>query len=171
MQPRRSLVVTRVRLPMSELPRAGGEMASPCYVCHEPTTETCQCACRAVVHDECLLQCIRRSGQPSCTICKGVVTNVRVRRHRRLSRYVGCFAVLLLLTMVLGALASMILVAMAAEEHRTHEFYDLLICCVTSVAIAMIASSCLQKLLYERDLVEDHVEYKYVRHPTHAPSL
>ena len=137
-------------------------MASPCYVCHESTTETCQCACRAVVHAECLLQCIQRSGQPSCTICKGVVANVRVRRQRRLSRYVGCFVVLLSLTMVLGALSSMILVAMAAEEQRTNEFYDLLICCALSVAIATIASSFLQKLLYERDLVEDHIEYKYV---------
>jgi hypothetical protein len=137
-------------------------MASPCYVCHEPTTETCQCVCRAVVHAECLLQCIRRSGQPSCSICKGVVANVRVRRQRRLSRYVGCFVVLLSSTMVLCAVAAMILVAMAAEEQRMHEFYDLLICCATSVAIAMIASSGLQKLLYERDLVEDRVEYKYV---------
>lgn len=137
-------------------------MASPCYVCHEPTTETCQCACRAVVHAECLLQCIQRTGQPSCTICKGVVANVRVRRQRRLSRYVGCFAVLLWSIMLLSALAAMILVAMAAEEHRVHEFYDLLIFCATSVAIAMIASSCLQKLLHERDLVEHRIEYKYV---------
>jgi len=137
-------------------------MASQCYVCHEPTTETCQCACRAVVHAECLLQCIRRSGKPSCTICKGVVANVRVFRQRRLSRYVGCFVVLLSVTMVLGCVAAMILVAMAAEEQRVHEFYDLLICCATSVAIAMIASSFLQKLLYERDLVEDRIEYKYV---------
>jgi uncharacterized protein YifN (PemK superfamily) len=118
--------------------------------------------CRAVVHAECLLQCIRRSGQPSCSICKGVVANVRVRRQRRLSRYVGCFVVLLSSTMVLCAVAAMILVAMAAEEQRMHEFYDLLICCATSVAIAMIASSGLQKLLYERDLVEDRIEYKYV---------
>tara|TARA_B100000963_G_scaffold352023_1_gene364565 strand:+ start:913 stop:1326 length:414 start_codon:yes stop_codon:yes gene_type:complete len=137
-------------------------MASPCYVCHEPTTETSQCACRAVVHPECLLQCIRRSGKPSCTICKGVVGNVRVCRRRRLSRYVGCFVVLLSSTVVLCSIASMILLAMAAEEQRVHQFYDLLICCATSVAIATIASSFLQKLLHERDLVEDCIEYKYV---------
>lgn len=138
-------------------------MASQCYVCHEPTTETCQCACRAVVHAECLLQCIRRSGKPSCTICKGVIANVRVCRRRRLSRCVGCFVVLLSATIVLCSIAAMILVAMAAEEQRMHQFYDLLICCATSVAIAMIASSFLQKLLYERDLVEDVTEYKYVQ--------
>jgi len=91
-----------------------------------------------------------------------VVANVRVFRRRRLSRYVGCFVVLLSATMVLGCVAAMILVAMAAEEQRVHEFYDLLICCATSVAIAMIASSFLQKLLYERDLVEEYTEYKYV---------
>lgn len=56
----------------------------------------------------------------------------------------------------------MLLVALAAEEQRTREFYDLIVSCAVMVLISTIASSLLQKLLRERDLVEEHVEYKYV---------
>lgn len=137
-------------------------MVSVCYICHEPTTQTCECACRAVVHAACLLQCIQKSGSPTCTICKNAITNVRVRARRRISRYVGFFVVFLLSVIVVSGVAAMLLVALAAEEQRTHEFYDLLIYCAVMVVIAMIASNFLQTLLHERELVEEHVEYKYV---------
>ena len=42
-------------------------------------------------------------------------------------------------------------------------FYDLVVCCGTSVVIAMLASSFLQKLLDDHVLVYEHVEYKYVQ--------
>ena len=137
-------------------------MASLCYICHEPTTETCQCACRAVVHAACLLQCVQKTGSVTCSICKNAITNVRVREYRRLSRCVGCFVATLLAVVMTSCLAAMILVALAAEEERTREFYDLLICCAATVMIAMIASNFLEKLLRERDLLEERVEYKYV---------
>lgn len=137
-------------------------MATLCYVCHEPTSETCQCACRAVVHAACLLQCVRRSGSPTCSICKNAIANVRARTHRRLSRLVGCFVATLFVVILTSCLAAIILVALAAEEQRTREFYDLLISCAVMVLVSTFASSLLQKLLRERDLVEERVEYKYV---------
>lgn len=137
-------------------------MASLCYICHESTTETCQCACRAVVHAACLLQCVQKTGSLKCSICKNAITNVRVREYRRLSRCVGCLVATLFVVMATSFLAAMILVALAAEEQRTREFYDLLICCAVTVMIAMIASSFLQRLLHERDLLEERTEYKYV---------
>jgi drug/metabolite transporter (DMT)-like permease len=87
---------------------------------------------------------------------------VQARTCRRLSRFVGCFVATLFVVILTSCLAAMILVALAAEEQRTREFYDLIISCAVMVLISTIASSLLQKLLRERDLVEEHVEYKYV---------
>lgn len=137
-------------------------MASLCYVCHDPTSETCQCACRAVVHATCLLKCVRKSGSPTCSICKSAVTNVHVHTHRRVSCFVGCFAFSLVVVVGTSCLAATVLVALAAEEQRPREFYNLLICCAVMVLISTIASNFLQRLLRERDLVEERVEYKYV---------
>ena len=133
-----------------------------CYICHEPTTETSQCTCKAGVHAHCLLKSIQMADRRTCTICKGLIRNVRRRRERRLSRYVGCFAVLLGCVAFLGGLAALLLLALAAEEKRMNVFYDLIICCGTSTAIALLASSFLQKLLNHHDLIIGHTEYVYV---------
>lgn len=61
-----------------------------------------------------------------------------------------------------SCLAAIVLVALAAEEQRTFEFYNLLISCAVMVLISTIASSLVQKLLRDRALVEERVEYKYV---------
>ena len=147
---------------MGECTASALRMVSLCYVCHEPTSETCQCECRAVVHAACLLKCVHKSGSPTCSICKNAIANLRARTYRRLSRFVGCFVATLFIVILTSCLAAMLLVALAAEEQRTREFYDLIVSCAVMVLISTIASSLLQKLLRERDLVEEHVEYKYV---------
>ncbi len=134
-----------------------------CYICHEPTAETCQCTCEATVHADCLLKSVQRSGKPVCTICRGAIRNVRACAQRRLSRYVVCFATALGATTFMSCLAALILLALAVEEERMNVFYDLVVCCGTSVVIAMLASSFLQKLLDDHVLVYEHVEYKYVQ--------
>jgi len=137
-------------------------MASLCYVCHEPTSETCQCTCQAVVHAACLLKFVRTSGSLTCSICKATITNVHVHKYRQLSRVVCCFVMVLFVVIMTSCLAAIVLVALAAEEQRTYEFYNLIISCAVMVLISTIASGLVQKLLRDRALVEERVEYKYV---------
>ena len=114
-----------------------------CYICHDPTTETCACACKPAVHAHCLLKSIKLTNNPTCTICQGAIANVRLHTRHRLSRYVGCFATML------GGVT------------RMHQFYELIIGCSASVAMATIASSSLRKLLQDYELELVHTEYKY----------
>lgn len=132
-----------------------------CYICQEDTEEVSQCVCKARVHAGCLLECIRRSRSPKCTICQGPIANVRLRARRRLSRFVGCFVALLCASLFACALASLLLLALAVEEKRVHEFYELLIGCTSAVGWALVASSCLQKILHDHELVAEYEEYEY----------
>lgn len=53
------------------------------------------------------------------------------------------------------------LLALAVEEKRVHEFYELLIGCTSAVGWALVASSCLQKILHDHELVAEYEEYEY----------
>jgi hypothetical protein len=132
-----------------------------CYVCHEPTTEKCQCACRAVVHADCLLRSVRASGKANCTICLGPIANLRVRTWRRVSRRLTCGIFAMGTIVMVCCLAAGLLVGLAAEEKRPNVFCDLLICCAVSVGASMAASRVLHRLLCERDLATEHTEYVY----------
>jgi len=74
---------------------------------------------------------------------------------------VCAFAVCLFCTTLACALASLLLVALAAEEKRQDVFYDLIWCCATSVAMATICSRFLARLLEDHDLVVVHEEYSF----------
>ena len=132
-----------------------------CYICHDPTTETCACACKPAVHAHCLLKSIKLTNNPTCTICQGAIANVRLHTRHRLSRYVGCFATMLGGVTLACSLAALLLLALAVEEKRMHQFYELIIGCSASVAMATIASSSLRKLLQDYELELVHTEYKY----------
>ena len=73
-------------------PPAEDDAATWCYVCNELTTERSQCACKATVHADCLLKCVRATGRSHCTICHGPIRNLRVNRWQRLSRRISAMS-------------------------------------------------------------------------------
>ena len=134
-----------------------------CYVCHEPATETdtSECACRAVVHPRCLLKCIALSQSTNCTICHQPITNVCRKETRQVAWPVCLLAAALFLSTFACCLASLLLISLAVEEHRTYVFHDLLICCAVAVAMAMVGSRFLQRLLENHALTIVHEEYSF----------
>ena len=132
-----------------------------CDVCHEPTTETSECACKAQVHPRCLLKCVALSQSTICTICHQPIVNVRRKETRQVKWLVCGFAMVLFLTTFACCIVSLLLAALAVEEKRTYVFHDLLICCATAVAMAMVGSRFLQRLLEQEELVAGHEEYSF----------
>ena len=132
-----------------------------CYICHEPTTDadTSECACKASVHPRCLLRAIALSRSTRCTICHQPITNVQLKSTRRVAWPVCMLAAALFLSTFACCLASLLLIALAVEEERVHVFHDLLICCGTAVAMAMLGSRFLQGLLENHELTIVHEEY------------
>ena len=133
-----------------------------CFVCHEETTERCECACKAHVHRACLLKSIEARGKTDCTICKQPIQNVELRSVRVLSRWVCVFALALATTIVTSFAASLLLLALAIDDRNDSAFYDLLFCCASSVCLAMCASGFLQKLLEDHEVVETLDVYHFI---------
>ena len=132
-----------------------------CYVCHEPTTETSECACKAYVHSRCLLKCIALSQSTKCTICHQPITNVCQKETLRVRWLVCGFATALFLTTFACCVASLLLVALAVEEKRKSVFQDLLLCCLIAVGMATVGSRFLQRLLEQQELVVRQREYSF----------
>jgi undecaprenyl pyrophosphate phosphatase UppP len=137
------------------------ERTMECYVCHEPTTHASECVCKASVHPRCLLKCVALSRSTKCTICHQPITNVQRKETRRYSCLVGTFAIALFSAALVCALGSLLLIALAAEEKREDVFYDLIVCCATSVCMAMVCSRFLQRLLEGHDLILVHEQYSF----------
>ena len=133
-----------------------------CFVCHEETTERCACACKAHVHRACLLKSIEARQKTDCTICKQPIENVELRSVRVLSRWVCVFALALASTIVTSFTASLLLLALAVDDRNDKNFYDLLICCASSVCLALCASSFLHKLLEDHAITETHDVYHFI---------
>lgn len=132
-----------------------------CYVCHEATSDTSECACKASVHPRCLLKCIALSQSTKCTICHQPITNVCRTETRKVAWLVCGFAMVLFLTTLACCIGSLLLVALAVEEKRMSVFQDLLLCCLLSVGMAMLGSRFLQRLLENHELVVVHQEYSF----------
>ena len=133
-----------------------------CYVCHEETTERCACACKAHVHRACLLKTVEARKNTRCSICAQPIKNVCARPVRRVSHWVVCFVIVLVATIASTSLAAILLLALAVDDRNHSAFYDLLICCASSVFLAMFASHFLQKLLTDHDLVVSHEVYSFI---------
>ena len=132
-----------------------------CYVCHEPTTDTSECVCKANVHPRCLLKCIALSHSTSCTICHQPITNLHLKERRQVAWPVCGLAAALFLSTFACCLGALLLVALAVEEERMNVFHDLLICCLTAVSMAMLGSRFLQRLLENHALTVVHYEYSF----------
>ena len=141
---------------------AAGQRAMRCFVCHEPTTERCACVCKAPVHKTCLLRSIEACQKTDCTICKQPIQDVAQRPVRVVSRWVCAFAIALVSTIVAASLASLLLLALAVDDRHDEAFFDLLVCCASSVGLAMCASGFLQKLLEDHALTETRDVYQFV---------
>ena len=133
-----------------------------CYVCYEDTAEQCVCACKAHVHRACLLKTIEARNSTQCSICAQPIQNVRALPVRRVSRWVVCFAVVLMATIVSTSLAAILLLALAVDDRNHSAFYDLLICCASCVCVSTCASSFLQKLMQDHELVVAHEMYCFI---------
>ena len=133
-----------------------------CYVCYEDTAEQCVCACKAHVHRACLLKTIEARNSTQCSICAQPIQNVRALPVRRVSRWVVCFAVVLMATIVSTSLAAILLLALAVDDRNHSAFYDLLICCASCVCVSTCASSFLQKLMQDHELVVAHEMYCFL---------
>ena len=133
-----------------------------CFVCHEETAEQCACACKAYVHKACLLKSIEARQNTDCTICKQPIQNIGKREVRVPSRWVVAFTLALASTILTSLLAALLLLALAVDDRNDKSFYDLLICCASSVCLAMCASGFLQKLLEDHDLVMTHEVYHFI---------
>jgi hypothetical protein len=133
-----------------------------CFVCYEETTETCACACKAHVHRACLLKTIETRKNIHCSICAQPIQNVVVQTQKQPSLWVIGFSVVLAITVGLSSLASILLLALAIDDRNDAAFYDLLICCASSVFLAMFASHFLQKLLADHDLIVSHEVYAFM---------
>ena len=133
-----------------------------CFVCYEETTETCACACKAHVHRACLLKTIETRKNVNCSICAQPIQNVVIQTQKQPSLWVITFSVVLAITVGLASLASLLLLALAIDDRNDAAFYDLLICCASSVCLAMCASGFLQKLLEDHDLVMTHEVYHFI---------
>lgn len=139
------------------------ERAAVCYVCHEPTTQTCQCRCRAVVHAVCLLKTVHALGAPRCTICRGPIVNLRVRALSRRLYCIWALLALMAVSVVVFSVLAGLLVGWAAEESDWTEFYVLLSRCGGSIVLSMWASKGFERLLHERDAALRRTEYVYAR--------
>ena len=133
-----------------------------CYVCYEDTAEQCVCACKAHVHRACLLKTIEARNSTQCSICAQPIQNVRALPVLRVSRWVVCFAVVLMATIVSTSLAAILLLALAVDDRNHSAFYDLLICCASCVCVSTCASSFLQKLMQDHELVVAHEMYCFI---------
>ena len=133
-----------------------------CYVCYEETTETCACVCRANVHRACLLKTIEMRKNTHCSICAQPIQNVVIQLQKQPSVWVIAFSVVLAVTVGLSSLASLLLLALAIDDRNDAAFYDLLICCASSVFLSMFAMHFLQKLLADHDLIVSHEIYTFV---------
>jgi E3 ubiquitin-protein ligase DOA10 len=133
-----------------------------CFVCHEETTERCACACKAYVHGACLLKTIEARQNTQCTICAQPIGNVEQQAVRVPSRWVIAFALALVSTIMTSSLAALLLMALAVDDRNHASFCDLLICCTSSVFLAMFASHFLQKLLEDHDLTVTHDVYRFI---------
>ena len=132
-----------------------------CYVCHELTTETCQCACRATVHADCLLKCVRASGRSHCSICLGPIANLRVHRWRRVSRRLSVWLLATGAAVFYFSVSAAIEVGRIVEARDRTEFYRRIIVCVSFLAQSWGASRLFSWLVEKRDLTADHVEFHY----------
>lgn len=142
-------------------PPADDDDTTWCYVCHELTTETCQCACRATVHADCLLKCVRASGRSHCSICLGPIANLRVNRWRRLSRRISTMLVVAGAAIFYFSVSAAIEVGRIAEARNRTEFYRRVIVCVSFLAQSWGSSRLFSWLLERRDLTAEHVEFYY----------
>jgi len=133
-----------------------------CYVCYDETTERCACACKAHVHRACLLKTIETRNNTNCSICAQPIQNVVMQTLKQPSLWVMVFAVMLVVTVGTSCLASILLLALAVDDRNDAAFYDLLICCASSVFLAMFASHFLRKLLTDHDLVLSHDVYSFM---------
>lgn len=132
-----------------------------CYVCHEPTTETSRCACRAVVHAACLLKSVHATGKPHCTICKGPIANLRVRAWSRRLLCVWALLVLCGGATVVCSVLSGLAVGWAAETDSATDFGVLLSHSAAWIVASMWTSRAFSWLLNERDLALRHTAYEY----------
>ena len=131
-----------------------------CFVCYEETTETCACACKAHVHRACLLKTIEARKNVQCSICAQPIQNVVVHTRRQPSLWVMGFAVALTSTIICSSLSALLLLALAVDDRNHSSFYDLLICCASSVFLAMFASHFLQKLLTDHNMTVSRDVYR-----------
>ena len=133
-----------------------------CFVCYEETTERCACACKAYVHEACLLKTIQTRNNTNCSICAQPIQNVAMQTQKHPSLWVMTLAVVLVVTVCSSSLASILLLTLAVDDRNDAAFCDLLICCASSLFLAMFASHFLQKLLADHDLVVTHEVYSFI---------
>jgi hypothetical protein len=126
------------------------------------TVEQCMCVCKAHVHRACLLKTIEARKSTQCSICARPIRNVCTLPARRVSRWVLCFATVLVATIFSTSLAAMLLLALAVDDRNHSAFYDLLICCASCVCVSTCASSFLQKLIQDHELVITHDAYCFI---------
>lgn len=124
-----------------------------CFVCYGETAERCACACKACVHGACLLKTIESLQKTDCSICAQPIRNVQQREVRAPAWWAIAFTFALVSTIATSSLASLLLLALAVDDRDHAAFYDLLVCCASSVCLAMCASGLLSKLLTDHDLV------------------
>jgi hypothetical protein len=132
-----------------------------CYVCHDLTTETCRCACRATVHADCLLKCVRTTGRPYCTICLGPIANLKVRRWRRISRRISLALVVTGAAVCYSSVFAAVMVGMYVEANDSDVAIKCAIQGIGSLMQAWAASKLFSWLVEKRDLTAEHVEYEY----------
>ena len=133
-----------------------------CFVCHEETAERCACACKAHVHREGLLKTIEVRQNTNCSICAQRIQNVAVQTRQKPSIWALMLAIALLTPVLCSCVSAMLLLALAVDERNHAAFYDLLICCASSLFLAMFASHFLQKLLQDHQLSVSHEVYQFV---------
>ena len=115
-----------------------------CYVCHEPCRIRSQCLCAAHVHELCLLKTAIACDTDRCTICKGVVANLKLLRMCHRTRVEEehreeCELLLLCIACVLFSTLSLLFFAASTEEleHYAHLYA---LCCAASMSLAASAS-------------------------------
>jgi len=142
-------------------PPAEDDAATWCYVCHELTTERSQCACKATVHADCLLKCVRATGRSHCTICHGPIRNLRVNRWQRLSRRISAMMLAAGAAIFYFGVSAAIEVGRMVEASNRVERCRCVIACASLLAQSWGASRLFSWLLERRDLTAEHVEFYY----------
>ena len=150
--------------------QASSSNSSVCYICYEPTTETCQCACKPTVHADCLLKHVRISRRRTCSICHGPIANLRVRQRRRFYRSLTVLMYFAGVFIGIAAVAAMLSVAEAAVEPDLEKFYRFLLRSVGCVMEAIGASKLFTWLLERREREAEFTEYDYVQGATSLAS-